>query len=144
MIKFYKVGSPFGEFSNFSRFGFVDDEGKYWPTSEHYFQAQKFSSIELKEKIRLFHSPMEAAMEGRNPNNPLRSDWENIKDEIMYYAVYQKICQNRTVKELLLSTEDEEIIEHTINDSYWGDGGDGSGLNKLGEILMKVRKELRR
>ncbi len=28
-------------------------------------------------------------------------------------------------------------------DSYWGDGGDGSGKNMLGKILMRVRDELR-
>lgn len=36
----------------------------------------------------------------------------------------------------------EKIIEHTENDDYWGDGGDGKGKNKLGQILMVVRAEL--
>jgi predicted NAD-dependent protein-ADP-ribosyltransferase YbiA (DUF1768 family) len=31
----------------------------------------------------------------------------------------------------------------TENDSYWGDGGDGSGRNMLGQVLMRVREELR-
>ena len=35
------------------------------------------------------------------------------------------------------------IVEHTENDGYWGDGGDGSGKNMLGQILMRVREELR-
>jgi predicted NAD-dependent protein-ADP-ribosyltransferase YbiA (DUF1768 family) len=26
--------------------------------------------------------------------------------------------------------------------SYWGDGGDGSGKNMLGRILMEVREQL--
>jgi len=34
-------------------------------------------------------------------------------------------------------------VEHTDNDSYWADGGDGSGRNMLGVLLMSVRKELR-
>jgi len=29
-------------------------------------------------------------------------------------------------------------------DSYWGDGGDGSGKNQLGKTLMVVRGKLRR
>ncbi|HEM3468228.1 NADAR family protein [Streptococcus suis] len=142
-ILFYKVKDPFGEFSNFSNFGFLDDAGLYWSTSEHYFQAQKFASKDLREKIRLYHSPMDAAIEGRNRNNPLRDDWEDVKDDIMFYAVYQKFQQNLILKELLLSTGDLPIIEHTVNDSYWGDGGDGRGKNKLGHILMKVRNKLR-
>lgn len=141
-ILFYKVKEPYGEFSNFSSFGFTDDEGLYWPTSEHYFQAKKFNSPILQEKIRKINSPMVAAIEGRNRENPLREDWEYVKDDIMRYAVYQKFKQNTMLKELLLSTDNLLIIEHTNNDSYWGDGGDGMGKNQLGHILMEVRNKL--
>jgi hypothetical protein len=34
------------------------------------------------------------------------------------------------------------IIEYTKNESYWADGGAGSGKNMPGKILMKVRAEL--
>ena len=37
-----------------------------------------------------------------------------------------------------------QIMEHTEKDAYWGDGGDGSGKNMLGRILMEVRDELRK
>ena len=123
-------------------FGFTDDEGLYWPTSEHYFQAKKFNSPILQEKIRKINSPMVAAIEGRNRENPLREDWEYVKDDIMRYAVYQKFKQNTMLKELLLSTDNLPIIEHNNNDSYWGDGGDGMGKNQLGHILMEVRNKL--
>ena len=43
----------------------------------------------------------------------------------------------------LLGTGDARIVEHTANDAYWGDGGDGSGKNMLGLILMRVREALR-
>ena len=43
----------------------------------------------------------------------------------------------------LLGAGDARIVEHTANDAYWGDGGDGSGKNMLGQILMRVREELR-
>lgn len=86
---------------------------------------------------------MDAALEGRKSNNPLRDDWEQVKDDIMLYAVYQKFSQNSVLKDLLLSTNDLEIVEHTVNDSYWGDGGDGSGKNMLGQILMRVRLMLK-
>jgi predicted NAD-dependent protein-ADP-ribosyltransferase YbiA (DUF1768 family) len=35
------------------------------------------------------------------------------------------------------------LVEHTARDSYWGDGGDGSGRNRLGHLLMQLRAELR-
>lgn len=49
---------------------------------------------------------------------------------------------NDELRELLLGTGDAPIIEHTTNDNYWGDGGDGNG-KKLGKILMEVRTKLK-
>ena len=43
-IEFYSTRGPYGAFSNFSPHGFELD-GHWWPTSEHYFQAQKFAGI---------------------------------------------------------------------------------------------------
>ena len=40
-LKFYGANNPFGEFSNFYHAEMKID-GKTWPTTEHYFQAQKF------------------------------------------------------------------------------------------------------
>ena len=45
---------------------------------------------------------------------------------------------------LLLATGDAKLVEHTENDDYWGDGGDGRGKNMLGRILMDVRGALAR
>ena len=62
----------------------------------------------------------------------------------MYVALYAKFTQHERLRWLLLDTGERKLIEHTSHDSYWGDGGDGSGQNKLGQLLMKVRDELRR
>jgi predicted NAD-dependent protein-ADP-ribosyltransferase YbiA (DUF1768 family) len=51
-----------------------------------------------------------------------------------------KFGQNKTLLEKLVGTGDKPIVEHTVNDSYWGDGGDGSGKNRLGYILMELRE----
>lgn len=141
-INFYKVSDPYGEFSNFSAFK-VLIAAQIWPTVEHYFQANKFIDYRIQDKIRLMDSPMDAAIEGRNRDNTLRDDWEQIKDHLMYRAVKAKFLQHVKLKSLLLSTGAATIIEHTTNDKYWGDGGDGSGKNMLGQTLMKVREELR-
>ncbi|WP_081589256.1 MULTISPECIES: NADAR family protein [Fischerella] len=47
------------------------------------------------------------------------------------------------IREILLSTGDEEIVENSPIDYYWGCGADGSGKNMLGIILMEVREILR-
>jgi ribA/ribD-fused uncharacterized protein len=141
-ILFYRVSEPFGEFSNFSPHP-VELKGLLWPTAEHYFQAQKFAGTEHEQTIRGAKSPMIAARMGRDRFKPLRTDWEAVKDDIMREAVRAKFTQNAALRSLLLSTGDAKLVEHTANDSYWADGGDGSGRNRLGEILMEVRAELR-
>lgn len=141
-ILFYKVNDRYGIFSNFYKCGFFID-GKYWPTAEHFFQAQKFNDEALREKIRKLSSPMDAAILGRDRANTLRDDWEGMKDNIMRLAVMEKFKQNDEARDILLATNDLVLVEHTKNDSYWGDGGDGSGKNMLGNILMETRNILR-
>ena len=140
-INFYGSREPYFEFSNFARFH-VTLDGKIWPTSEHYFQAQKFLDEALQEKVRLARTPRAAADMGRDRSNPLRADWETVKDDVMRKVVRAKFTQHAELKKLLLDTGDAIIVEHTVNDAYWGDGGDGSGKNMLGRILMEIRSEL--
>ena len=54
-----------------------------------------------------------------------------------------KFSQNPEIAKELLATGDAILIEHTRNEAYWADGGDGSGKNKLGLLLMQVREELK-
>lgn len=140
-IYFYKVNEDNGCFSNFSTHGFKLQDN-YWRTSEHYFQAMKFEGTDLFEKIRLATSAMDAANIGRDRSNPLRKDWEVVKDDIMRNAVLNKFLQNKDIAEVLKATKNEEIVEKTSYDYYWGCGKDGSGKNMLGKILMEVREKL--
>lgn len=138
-IKFYRVDDDYGCFSNFAAYPILLEQ-KLCPTSEHFFQAKKFAGPPLAEEIRNTISPMDAARLGHNRDWPLRSDWDEVKDDIMRRAVYAKFCQHSDLRKILLATGEAEIVEHTINDNYWGDGGDGSGRNMLGQILMQVRQ----
>jgi N-glycosidase YbiA len=70
---------------------------------------------------------MVAAWMGRSRKWPPRKDWESVKDSIMHEAVRAKFTQHADLREVLLATGDATIVEHTENDAYWGDGGDGSG-----------------
>lgn len=141
VIYFYSVEDEYGDFSNFARYP-IRVKGKTWPTSEHYFQAMKFIDPIQQQKIRQATTPMEAARMGRDRKQKLRRDWESVKDQVMYEAVQAKFLQHPELAEQLLATQNAKIVEHTEQDSYWGDGGDGSGKNKLGQILMRVRTNL--
>lgn len=141
-IYFYSTTGDYGCFSNFSRHGFELD-GKYWRTSEHYFQAQKFAGTEFEEKVRLAPSAKEAANLGRRRDFPLRSDWEQVKDDVMRRAVLKKFETHADIREVLIATGDQELVENTRGDYYWGCGKDDTGKNMLGIILMEVRATLR-
>ncbi len=142
VINFYSTKGEYGCFSNFSRHS-VKLDGEEWPTTEHYFQAQKFKGTSHETEVRKAASPMIAANMGRDRKRPLRADWEQVKDDVMRTAVRAKFTQNKTLHKILLSTDDAVLVEHTENDSYWGDGGDGTGKNMLGKILVEIREELK-
>ena len=140
-IYFYSTRQKlYGCFSNFSRHGFELD-GIWWKTCEHYFQAQKFVNTDKSwyEKIAEVKTPKDAAKMGRSRLHPLRKDWEKVKDEIMKQGVLCKFQNNKEIREILLDTKDEEIVENSPIDYYWGCGKDGTGKNMLGKILMEVR-----
>lgn len=142
-IYFYSTKEePYGCFSNFAAYPFELD-GVTWPTSEHYFQAQKFAGTPHVEELRAVASPMVVARMGRNRSLPLRPDWNEVKDDVMRRAVLRKFETHPSIREILLSTGDEELIEQTTDDYYWGCGTKGTGKNMLGQILMEVRDMLR-
>jgi ribA/ribD-fused uncharacterized protein len=141
-VYFYTVHGPYGAFSNFSPHGFVA-EGVYWPTSEHYFQAYKFTDPLHIQAIHQARTPKQAAERGRDRRRPLRPDWEQIKDDVMRQAVQLKFRAHPALCDLLLATGDEPLIEASPSDYYWGGGQDGTGQNQLGAILMELRTALR-
>lgn len=141
-IRFYGVNDEYGAFSNFAPFPLLLND-RVWPTSEHFFQAQKFSGTPHEEEVRRAKSPMIAARMGRSRKRPLRPDWERVKDDVMLQALRAKFGQHEALKAMLLGTGEAPLVEHARNDAYWADGGDGSGRNKLGLLLMRVRSELR-
>ncbi len=117
-------------------------EGKTWKTSEHYFQAKKFLGTPYEEVIRNCDSAREALDFSRKHSDLVRGDWDAERQNVMYFALLAKFSSNKTLQLLLCSTGKREIKKHTLEDSYWGDGG-GPGENHLGKLLMKVRSVLR-
>ena len=136
---------PYALLCNHTITPFTVVENVSWPSVEHYFQAQKFeggvNGNEMVEKIRKSSgsSTILAHKMGRSRQSPIRSDWEQVKDQVMKVALEAKIAQNENVRKLLLSTEGE-LMYHTHNDKYWGDGGVGKGENKVGKMLMEIRE----
>lgn len=139
IIKFYRVNEAYGYLSNFSRHSFKCD-GITWPTVEHYYQSAKFNFS--NPNILNVKTPFEAAQIGRDKNNKIRNDWDDIKFYIMTKALLAKFDQNLEIRKMLIETYPNQLIEHTSNDIYWADGGNAEGLNMLGVVLMNTRDYL--
>lgn len=116
-----------------------------FPTVEHAFQAAKSLSEEEQAAISIAKTPGIAKRLGRKVL--LRSDWEEIKEKVMYECVKEKF-KEPVLREKLLNTSPAELIEgNTWHDNYWGDCScekckNIKGKNSLGKILMKVRSEI--
>lgn len=147
VIKFYTRGEPYYEFTNFAETP-IDLDGKKWATTEHYFQAQKFTDLKIQEDVRNAATARDAfdlanGRTGRYKTH-IRANWDASKDGVMLKAVRAKFAQHAHLARLLLSTGTATLEEASPVDSYWGTGADGKGENKLGKILMQVREELRK
>lgn len=143
-IHFYVPREPYGWMSNFSPHG-VDLDGRYWPTVEHFFQAAKFTTTDPPHADAIFRAmkPKQAAELGRDRRHPIAPDWEAVKEDVMRRGVRKKFETHTEIRAQLLATGDEELVEASPIDFYWGAGKDGSGKNRLGVILMEVRAALR-
>jgi len=117
--------------------------GTEFATSEHAFQAMKaLDEEELYDEIASSTDPKEAKKLGKKADLP--EDWHDDRKYIMLEIVTAKFAQNRDLREKLIGTEDELLVElNWWNDTYWGaDSTSGEGKNMLGRILMEVRSSL--
>lgn len=118
----------------------VEYEGLEYCSVEAAFQAAKTLDIHTRKQF-CYLTPSAAKKQGRKLD--LRPDWEQVKKSIMLELVTKKF-QDETLKKLLLSTCDEELVEgNTWHDTYWG-VCNGVGQNNLGKILMQIRKNLQK
>ena len=142
LIKFHLVGDDYGWLSNSAPYP-ISLESKMWYTAEHYFQTQKFHDVTVQKEILRTRSAAEVIRIASNPKLRVRRDWYKVKLDCMRTAVRTKFTQIPDLKLLLLNTGDAVLVDHSDGDSYWSDGGDGSGRNMLGVVLMEIRDELR-
>lgn len=132
--------------SNFYECPIVDKDGILYPTNEHYFQAYKTLNIEERKMIAAAATPGQAKRMGRRVQ--LRADWEQVKESVMLDALRLKFS-NGLMQDLLLTTGDQILVEgNWWHDNEWGDCQCDKcigikGKNKLGNLLMFVRNELR-
>ena len=139
IINFASRKMPHYNFTNFALWKVMID-GWLWTTTEHFYQASKFEKdSENYLKVRAAKTPSVAAKLGRELKMERPENWDELKDNVMWVALNAKFDQYEHMRNELLETGDAILVEHRKADSYWGDGGDGSGINMLGFQLIALR-----
>ena len=128
------------DFSNLAKYP-IELEGKIWKSTEHYYQYKKYEKVDPKFAIRIreIDSPREVKkltlQNLRHPDN-----WDEIKIDILKKAAYKKFETYLQLRDKLLSTGKEELIEANPDDYFWGIGKNRTGKNMMGKILMEIRE----
>ena len=131
--------------SNFYKAEITYDGIKY-PTTENAYQAAKSLDTNERQTIANLDKPVDAKRAGKKVT--LRNGWDGIKDGIMLDVLKIKFTAHPDLAKKLIDTEDSVLIEGNFwHDTHFGvcycDKCMGIGENKLGELLMKVRDELK-
>ena len=139
-ICFYDKNNAYYEFTNVYPSQITINNISY-PSVEHYYQSQKFDgNSQLQSIIRSQPTGRAAQQEAQKYTIPNANYWHTSrKFDVMREGIIAKIQQHPNVRQMLINTVNKKLVEHTINDKEWGDGGDGTGNNALGGILMEIR-----
>ncbi|QDH46926.1 putative NADAR family protein [Aeromonas phage LAh_9] len=132
----------FGFLSNFHDCKIIMDELTF-ESAEAAFQG-------LKDPERLHEFQWVSASESKKLGRKvsLRSDWDEVKDDIMRKVLRLKFYQNTDLLRKLKDTGSCVLIEgNTWHDNYWGictcDKCEKiQGKNVLGKLLMELRNEV--
>lgn len=146
---FRKTAEAFGGLSNMASGFPVRVNGVHILTVEALYQACRFPHRpEVQRKIIEQRSPMTAKMVSKPFRNDSRPDWDCVRVKIMRWVLRLKLAMHWTqFSELLLSTDDQPIVEDSRRDDFWGavpiDDITLIGKNVLGRLLMELREEVK-
>ena len=131
------------------------DAEEYY-SSEHYYQESKaalFGDSAVVAKMRATKSPSKHKQLGSKVSGFDQARWDAVKEQYMLDACWAKFTQHDYFKERLLGTRDVLLAEASPTDLYWGiglgrhdvkafDPSKWRGKNRLGHLLMRIRKAL--
>lgn len=151
-----------GVFSNWAKAPFraavyPGEEVEWFNCAEQYMmriKAELFKDAEAATMIMRTPSPKEQKRLGRAVKGYADEAWDPVARDFSYIGIYHKFAQNKVLRELLLSTGNKILVEASPVDKKWGvglehldlrilDKSKWPGKNWLGQILMKVRDDLR-
>ena len=146
-IKFYSdLKNNYQDFPNFAKTPFtvrLKGHATTFPTVEHYFHYQKADLFNDKSaKIAILNTPipLQAKRIGQEIINFDPKAWDAVAEKHIANGMYLKFSQHPELKEKLLATGNEDLLEANPYDNKYGIGRDGKGQNLTGKCLMRVRE----
>jgi ribA/ribD-fused uncharacterized protein len=155
LTAFYTASSPL---SNHHPSPMIVQGVEYSTNEQYYFhqKCKKFNDMELAAKVMKCQDPGKLKSIVRNIKNFDQKVWANCQKDIMKAGLQQKFQQNEHLKEFLIRTGDNTLIEASPRDTYWGSGislwdnriwdtrkWTQHAKNTLGNLLMEVRRDLK-
>lgn len=132
-----------GEYRWLSNFWLVpiDYNGHIYHSTEHAFQATKAANEKDREQVANSKTPGDAKRRGRQVK--IRSDWEEVKLNIMRELLRAKFTTGSNLAQKLIATGNVKLVEgNHWGDTFWGIDDRRGGENWLGVLLMQRRHEL--
>ena len=132
-------------FSNFIPFEKpMGYQGLLFPTPEHFYQAMK--TLDYRDRARCAAASSPASAKKLGQTFQLRADWDEIKLDVMEFALRYKFSSEIWLKRL--RSESGPFVEWNYwHDNYWGHCTcrkckGKEHLNHLGLIVSKLKKEV--
>lgn len=130
----------------------ISHDGKEWKSAEALFQSMRFSDPEIQEQIRAAKNGFAAKIVAKQNTDKMIVVLMSEKDlEQMEVVLRLKIEQHIKLREELLATGDQLIVEDVTarglggRNGFWGASnktGEWIGQNVLGKMWMKIRDSL--
>lgn len=146
MISFSRKPGPYSCLSNMTKCAIVYNEEPF-TCAEAAWQAQRCAD---PEERRCFFLLSGSAAKRLGAVINTRADWDSVKYDILVDVLMSKFNHNEDYRDVLLSTNDEEIIADTTgwHDNTWGKCScikcsSVPAMNLLGKALMQVRSNIR-
>lgn len=165
---FCKINQPNGRLSQWSADPIIEAQlpndlqitvipipiGTIFPTAEHrmmYGKAILFGDEDKANEILHAQTPNEVRKLGRQISGFDQTLWDTYSDKLVEASNYLKFTQCQELRDFLIDTGTDILVEAASYDRIWGVGYDASnayqnranwGLNKLGNALMRVRDRL--